>query len=76
MVVNPLRIGLGIASVIVMIVGLVFMQHRLGGAKDHPWICNTWIGTSMFVVGWLFATANLSNDPVDDWPKWPFIKTY
>jgi len=82
---NGLRLGLGVASIVVMIIGLVMIQHQLApnprnpNDSKHGWmspICNSWVGASMFVVGWMFATSNLSNDPVDDWPKWPFIKTH
>jgi hypothetical protein len=66
---------LGLGSLILMIIGLVLLQHDDINDPNHNmygFICKGWIGAFCLTAGWLFSSAYASHSKVT-WPKWPFV---
>jgi hypothetical protein len=70
---------LGFASLIVMVIGLLIVQHQSAHTSEtsaaHHVFCNVWAGTLCLVAGWLFSSAYSNYNQVE-WPKWPFVKAF
>lgn len=66
---------LGIGSLVLMVLGLVLMQHHDSSDPNHyiwGWVCDGWIGALCLTAGWFFSSAFRNYDEVK-WPKWPFV---